>query len=100
MKKSPLAAALAGLTMFATTATALPVHIDPGAYTGRYKVQGSGFTSGPSDYDLAPGDYSVELGASIGGSSFLFTVGPTGDVTSRLSTRRAPEPRSSRNSPT
>jgi hypothetical protein len=55
---------------------------DPGTYTGNYTVAGQGSFTGPTTLELAPGVYTVDNGAGLGGSSFDFQVDALGNVTS------------------
>src|SRR5262249_15268133 len=58
------------------------VAIDPGAYFGSYTVAGYGSFTGPTTLELAPGGYTGDDGAGLGGSSFDFPVDALGGVTS------------------
>ncbi|MGZ6144009.1 MAG: hypothetical protein ACXWLM_11775, partial [Myxococcales bacterium] len=89
--KSLTVVAAAAVALSPALSAAFPVHVDPGAYAGRYIVNG-GFadTSGPTTIDLAPGTYTLDDGNEIGGtaanpiegSSFTFDVDAAGHVTS------------------
>ena len=68
------------ITPTASTALAAsPTLIQPGAYTGRYIIAGVEHT-GPASVTLPAGTYTLETGASVPGSSFLFTIDGTGQV--------------------
>jgi hypothetical protein len=58
------------------------VAINPGSYTGNYTVLGQGTFTGPTTLELAPGTYTVDDGALLGGSAFDFHVDALGNVTS------------------
>ena len=77
------AVALGAFLGTARAASAAPITIDPGAYTGRYYIApfGGTFSTGVTTPDLADGSYQLDTGASIGGSAFVFTV-EGGKVTS------------------
>src|SRR5688572_5379821 len=46
------------------------IHVNPGAYTGRYSVPGYGFLSGPQTVELAEGPHLVDTGAGAFSSAF------------------------------
>jgi hypothetical protein len=69
------------LTAWGASASAAPVTIDPGAYTGRYYINGVGGPYyGLQTVDLAPAMYTLDNGAELGGSNFTFNVDAAGNV--------------------
>jgi len=74
------------------TLNAVPVQINPGAYSAAYYVQSlfPAPLSGPMTISLMPGLlYAFDDGAEVGGSSFLFDVDPSGDVSTTSSAASA-----------
>jgi hypothetical protein len=72
-------------TLVASTASAFPITVNPGAYGGRYQVFGgsgsiTGLVTGVQNVNLSPGSYVIDDGAGIAGSAFPFTVDSTGNV--------------------
>jgi hypothetical protein len=65
----------------ASAASAFPIAINPGTYTGRYYVDGAGPNHGALSFALAQGAHSVDDGTMIGGSAFAFSVDAAGQVT-------------------
>lgn len=82
---------LAGITFasvllwVAPAASAVPITIDPGAYTGRYYVlPAPGLLHGSHTVNLADGRYTVETGSSVGtayGSSYFLVDIAGGQIT-------------------
>src|SRR5947208_1913661 len=68
------------LGLFTSAAFASSITIDPGLYTGRYIVAGSGVFTGRNTLDLQSGTHYIDNGTSIGGSSFSFDVDSSGNV--------------------
>ena len=63
-----------------STAFAFPVTIDPGAYTGTYRVANSGNFTGEIIFDLVEGRHFVRFAAT--GNGFFVNVDASGVVTS------------------
>jgi hypothetical protein len=69
------------LIFFSHQAWGFPVTIDPGAFSGQYRVNGSStgsaFFSGVQNFDLSAGVYEVRL---FQGSAIAFEVGSVGEL--------------------
>ncbi len=64
-----------GISTLTSSATAIQISIDPGAYSGNYAISGQ---LKPTSIDLAPGTHTVTIAPS---NSFSFSVGEDGSVT-------------------
>src|SRR4051812_2165004 len=61
-------------------ALAALVTVNPGSYSGRYRVNGT-FGAGVTQLDLPAGTFEFDDGYAISGSSFTFAVDGSGNVT-------------------
>src|SRR5579862_4775921 len=70
---------VAALAAWTSPAFAGPVTIQPGAYSGRYFINGVGGPYfGNQTIDLSAGTYFIDLGAEIAGSGFTVDIDASG----------------------
>jgi len=79
MKALLLVSMVAALAAWTSPAFAGPVTIQPGAYSGRYFINGVGGPYfGNQTIDLSAGTYFIDLGAEIAGSGFTVDIDASG----------------------